>query len=171
MSREGRFAEVVLWCALLGVAVLTGASVYQRVAIIPDWGGDLPSSLTRYFRGTNQARDILRFWQPAVVVMTVLMVAALALNWSMQARRKWLVLAAICYFGALAATLSFFVPQGVVPLFVRAGEGMRPDEIVRAARRWIFWDWFRVAALVGTFFSLAKAVGTAKADLGEKLKL
>ena len=89
------------------------------------------------------------------------MIAALALNLpdrARRARRKWLTLAAILFFDSLAATLLWFVPRGVIPLFVRAGAGMSPEAITHLAKAWIFWDWFRLAALIGTFFSLLKAL-------------
>ena len=163
MSRRQLTGEVLLWLALLGIGILTGANVYQRIAIIPDWTSNLPGSLIKYFQGTTQAQDVRRFWDSAVPAATLLMIAAFALNLPDRARRKWLALAAILYFGALAVTLLWFVPRGVIPLFVRAGAGMSPEAVTHLAEAWIFWDWFRLAALFGTFLSLLKAL-TIRAD-------
>src|SRR5712691_11247865 len=156
MSRRQLTGEVLLWLALLGMGILTGASVYQRIAIIPDWSSNLPRSLIKYFQGTTQAQDILRFWNSAVPAVTLLMIAALPPNLPDRTRRKWLALAAILYFGALTATLLWFVPRGVISLFVRAAAGMSPEAVTQVAEAWIFWDWFRLAALIGTFFSILK---------------
>jgi len=62
--------ELLLWLALLGIAILTGANVYQRISIIPDWSSDLPGSLIKYFQGTTTAQDIRRFWDSAVLAVT-----------------------------------------------------------------------------------------------------
>jgi hypothetical protein len=53
-------------------------------------------------------------------------------------------------------TVIYFIPQGVVPLMQRGGEGMSPDEITRTARAWIFWDWFRVAGTTAAYLCLLK---------------
>ena len=43
MTRRQRLAAIVLWSALVFVGTMFGASVYQRISIIPEWGGDLRS--------------------------------------------------------------------------------------------------------------------------------
>ena len=37
MSGRQRFAEIALWLALLLLATMLGASVYQRISLIPEW--------------------------------------------------------------------------------------------------------------------------------------
>ena len=64
MTTRQRFAEVLLWSVLVLVATMFGASVYQRISLIPEWGGALPQSVTLYFRDPHagQRRGQVRIW-------------------------------------------------------------------------------------------------------------
>ena len=157
MSPRQRFAEVALWSALLLLATMLGASVYQRVSLIPEWGGSLPQSVVSYFHGTSAGASIDRFWTSVTAPTALLVLTTVLANWPTVARRKWLGTAALLFFAMLIWTAIYFVPKGVIPLRVRGGEGMSPDEITRAASAWIFWDWFRMAGTTAAYLCLLKA--------------
>jgi len=158
MSTRQRIGEVVLWLTLFVAGVINGAGVYQRISLIPDWAGDLPDSLIKFFKGTTAAPDISRFWESVVPILLLLVIATLIFNLADRPRRKWIGIAAALFFSALIATLLYFVPSGVIPLMKNAGAGLSSDEITRMARQWVFWDWFRLAAMAGCFFALLKAL-------------
>jgi hypothetical protein len=156
MSRQ-RFAEVALWLALLLLTTMVGASVYQRISLIPEWGGALPESLVSYFRGTTAGASMDRFWQSVTAPTALLIIIAGIANWPARSRRKWLGAAGVLFFAMLIWTAAYFIPKGVIPLMQRGGAGMSPDEIVRTARAWIFWDWFRMAGTTASYLCLMKA--------------
>jgi len=139
------------------LSTMLGASVYQRVSLIPEWGGSLPQSVVSYFHGTGAGASIDRFWTGVTAPTALLVIFATLANRPALARRKWLAGGAILFFVMLAWTAVYFVPKGVVPLMQRGGDGMSPEEITRTARAWIFWDWFRMAGTVAAYLSLLKA--------------
>jgi hypothetical protein len=156
--RRRQLAEVVLWVAIVLAGVVFGASVYQRVSLIPEWGGDLPGSVTSYFRGTTAAEASGRFWRGALPPAGLGILLSLGLGWPERDRRPWLALALGLYLAALVWTAAWFIPQGVVPLMERAGEGLTPEEISARASSWIFWDWFRMALTLGSLLALLAAL-------------
>ena len=46
MTRREGVAAVLLWSVLVFVGTMFGASVYQRISLIPEWGGALRSRLS-----------------------------------------------------------------------------------------------------------------------------
>jgi hypothetical protein len=137
VSPRQRFGDVSLWLALLLLATMLGASVYQRISLIPEWGGSLPQSVVTYFHGTSAGASIDRFWKSVTAPTALLIIVAIVANRPALARRKWLGAAGILFFAMLI--------------------WMSPDEITRTARAWIFWDWFRMAGTVASYLCLLKA--------------
>jgi hypothetical protein len=157
LTTRQRLAAVFLWSSLVFVGTIWGASVYQRISLIPEWGGALPQSVVLYFRGTNAGQSIDRFWTALTAPTALAIILALILNWNAVARRRWVSRGAILFFLLLAWTLLFFVPKGVIPLMLRGGDGLTPEAITQMARAWIFWDWFRMAGTLGSYLCLLKA--------------
>jgi len=147
-----------LWIELLLIGAIFGGAVYQRTSLIPEWGGALPDSVIRYFRGTTAAAAISRFWKTVLPPATLMMIVAVAVNWSIADRRLWIGIAGSLYLVNIVATIVYFFPRGVTPLMLRAGEGMTGDEITRMAKAWIFWDWVRFVGLIAIFFCLLRAL-------------
>ena len=139
------------------VGTMFGASVYQRISLIPEWGGDLPQSVLLYFHDAHAGRAIDRFWTAVTAPTAVVIILALVVNWPFGARRRWISLGAILFFVMLAWTVVYFIPKGVIPLMVRGGDGLTPEAITQMARAWIFWDWFRMAGTLGSYLCFVKA--------------
>ena len=75
MSPRQSVAAVLLWSVLVFVGTMFGASVYQRISLIPEWGGDLPQSVVAYFGDPRAGQAIDRFWT-LVTAPTVVLVDA-----------------------------------------------------------------------------------------------
>jgi len=157
VTTRQRLATILLWSALVFVGTMFGASVYQRTSLIPEWGGALPQSVVLYFRGTNSGHAIDRFWTSVTGPTAVVVILALILNWHAVARRRWISRGGVLFFLMLAWTGLYFVPKGVMPLMLRGGDGLEPEEITQMARAWIFWDWFRMAGTLAAYLCLLKA--------------
>lgn len=157
MTTRERFADVLLWLVLVFVATMFGASVYQRISLIPEWGGALPQSVVQYFGDPRAGRAIDRFWTLVTGPTALAIILALIVNWPLAARRRWISRGAILFFVMLAWTVLYFIPQGVMPLMVRGGQGLAPEAITEMARAWIFWDWFRMAGTLGSYLCFIKA--------------
>lgn len=157
VTTRQRLAVILLWSVLVCVGTMFGASVYQRIALIPEWGGALPQSVVLYFGDPRAGQAIDRFWTVVTAPTTVVIVLALVVNWPFTARRRWIGLGATMFFLMLAWTAVYFIPGGVMPLMVRGGEGLTPETITRMARAWIFWDWFRMAGTLVSYLCFVKA--------------
>ena len=156
MTRQ-RLAIILLWSVLVFVGTMFGASVYQRISLIPEWGGALPQSVVRYFGDPRAGQAIDRFWTVVTAPTALVIVLALVVNWPFRARRRWIGLGAAVFFLMLVWTAVYFIPGGVIPLMVRGGEGLTPETITRMARAWIFWDWFRMAGTLVSYLCFIKA--------------
>jgi len=75
MSIREVLGDLTLYGALFLVGILNEASIYQRIPLIPDWGGHLPDS---------------RFWSSILPPSALFILAALVLNWPDRSRRRWL---------------------------------------------------------------------------------
>jgi hypothetical protein len=148
---------VFLWIVLVLVGTMFGASVYQRISLIPEWGGALPQSVVAYFGDPSAGQAIDRFWTLITGPTAIAIVVALILNWPFVDRRRWMSRGAMLFFLMLAWTVAFFIPKGVMPLMVRGGEGLSPEVITQMARSWIFWDWFRMAGTLVSYLCFVKA--------------
>ena len=157
MTTRHRLATVLLWSVLVLVGTMFGASVYQRISLIPEWGGDLPQSVVQYFGDPRAGQAIDRFWMLVTGPTAVAIILALIVNWPLVARRRWISLGAILFFVMLAWTVLYFIPRGVMPLMVRGGDGLTPEAITQMGRAWIFWDWFRMAGTLASYLCFIKA--------------
>jgi hypothetical protein len=157
VTTRQRFATVLLWSVLVFVGTMFGASVYQRISLIPEWGGALPQSVGLYFGDPRAGQAIDRFWTSISGPTAVLISLAVIVNWPLVERRPWISLGAVLFFVLLAWTVVYFVPKGVMPLMVHGGAGLTPDAITQMARAWIFWDWFRMAGTLGSYLCFLKA--------------
>jgi hypothetical protein len=156
MTFRQHVETTLLWAALVLVGTMFGASVYQRISLIPEWGGDPPGSVLRFFGDPRAGQAIDCFWTVITGPTALLIVLATILNWPLQARRLWLALGAGLFFVMLAWTVVYFIPAGVTPLMVRGGAGLGPEAITQMARSWIFWDWFRMAGTLASYLFLLK---------------
>jgi hypothetical protein len=125
--------------------------------LIPEWGGALPQSVALYFNDPRAGQAIDRFWTLVTAPTALTLVLSLVLNWPAAVRRRWIATGAILFFALLAWTVVYFIPQGVMPLMVRGGEGLAPEEITRMATAWIFWDWIRMAGTLVSYLCLLQA--------------
>jgi hypothetical protein len=164
VTTRQRLAAILLWSTLVLVGTMFGASVYQRISLIPEWGGALPQSVVLYFRNTHSGQAIDRFWTAVTPPTAVAIILALILNWPLVARRRWISRGAILFFLMLAWTAVYFVPKGVIPLMKRGGDGLTPEAITQMARAWIFWDWFRMAGTLGSYLCFVKAATLQHAE-------
>jgi hypothetical protein len=87
VTTRQRLATILLWGSLVFVGTMFGAGVYQRISLIPDWGGALPQSVVVYFKGTNNGRDIDRFWTAVTGPTAATIILVVVLNWRAVARR------------------------------------------------------------------------------------
>jgi hypothetical protein len=79
-TTRARLAVFLLWSVLVLVGTMFGASVYQRISLIPEWGGALPQSVTAYFGDPRAGQAIDRFWTAVTAPTAVAIILALIVN-------------------------------------------------------------------------------------------
>jgi hypothetical protein len=157
-----RVSEISLMLWIFAIGVIIGGTIFQMFVIVPEWSGNMPDSLIQFFRGTNWAEAQGRFWQfqPFYLGYFCGFIALIA-GWHNKSRRIWLLVSILLGIIAFLSTVFYFMPYGVVPLFFKGGEGLSPEEIVRGANDWIFWNKVRFVVLVLCFFSALKALSNS----------
>jgi hypothetical protein len=140
--------------ALLGLALLLGATAYETVVMAPNYERDIPASIDlarQFLRRVTPAR-YFRILSP---LTQLLLVASVLLCWGTDAR--WWLLTAL---GALAAadviTFTFHYPR--LSIMFKEPIPHDPVRLRRAAREWAVGNLVRGALLVGAFLSALLAV-------------
>ena len=165
MDIRNKVGELCIFIFLLGVAMVLGGTVYQMIVVTPEWAGDLPGSLATYFTPLRAER-MGAFWRhPFIMSYGIFLVGAIVACWPNRGRRMWLFATLAIFIAILIWTLTYFIPQGVIPLFMNAGAGIEPSEITRRAEAWIFWDKVRLGVgALGFFCGLQALTRSPKAQ-------
>ena len=141
--------------ALLGLALLLGATVYETIVMAPNYERDIPASI-------DLARQFLRRVTPAHYFRIISPLTQLLLVASLVACRgvlgaRWWSLTAL---GALVVTdvitFTFHYPR--LSIMFKEPIPHNPARLRRAAREWAVGNLVRVALLVGAFLSVLLAV-------------
>jgi hypothetical protein len=141
-------AHVLLTLALVAVALLLGASVYESIVMAPNFARDVPASVEAT-RGFLVARTPAHFFRPLSPVAQLLVLGGVVAGWgSMNVR--WHGLFALGLLVLLdVITFTFHYPRLAVlfkePLTADA------DRLRRAAREWAAGNWVRNALLLVAF--------------------
>lgn len=91
----------------IGFILITGAALYEHIAVVPGWSAAPPKSLAMFQGeyGLNPAP----FWMMIHPVTMLLLIIALILNWK-NPRRKNILITLVSYFIILVITSIYFVP-------------------------------------------------------------
>ena len=141
--------------ALLGLALLLGATVYETIVMAPNYERDIPASidLARQFLQRVTPAHYFRIISPLTQLLLVVSVVAC---WGVSGARWWLLTA----LGALALadiiTFTFHYPR--LSIMFREPIPHDPVRLRRAAREWAVGNLVRGALLVGAFLSVLLAV-------------
>ena len=133
------FVVVITW------ATIIGAIIYSHVAYFPGYLSHLPESnkvITDY--GVKDAN----FWMLAHPVNIVATILALILNWRLQTRRIYILVAAAIYVAAIVATFSYFVPQ-LLDFENGVRAGVSATDLRLRGQTWQYLSWIR-----GSFMSI-----------------
>jgi hypothetical protein len=142
---------IVLWGTLLG------GVVYSHLVYFPVYLSDLPNSAV-LVNGPYGLNDV-RFWAIIHPLLIIALAAALVLNWTSPARRKFIALSFAVYVTVLLISFFYFVPELV--LFRNSPQStVTAAEWVARGRRWQRLSWLRgvvvYLAYVPLLFALTK---------------
>lgn len=157
-----RIKTVALMLSIILWGTLLGGITYSHLVYFPVYLSDLPDSavLVNGPYGLNEGR----FWLTIHPLLILSLIAALALNWKVKARRRLIAISFIAYALILVVTQLYFLPE----LFAFADSprsGVAPAEWSARAQRWEVLSWLRGAVcyafLVPLLLALTKPVDPA----------
>jgi hypothetical protein len=146
--------SVFLLALFLGT--VTGAGLYQLIAVMPTWFSSPPAS----FSGIGGKRD-RAFWIPLQTLTLLALAFALVMNWGIPERKSPLLLTLGCNVLVWIATGVYFVPE-ILRFMKMPKDAPSTPELVARGRRWLSLQWGRVVLLVvgqvGALLALASSL-------------
>ena len=158
MSREQ--LRGFLWFSVLGWGIGLGAKLFDLIVLAGAWGAAPPTSLALMPYGPRYPMDPGGFFQPLSALMVVGILGALISGWKTRLEyRIWLCVPVITFLIIWIITPTVFWPM--ISELYRAGLGkiVRTDaQLILLVRRWMIWDWFRVALIATGFVASVRAI-------------
>jgi hypothetical protein len=141
--------------ALLGLALLLGATIYESVVMAPNYERDIPTSieLARQFLKRTTPAHYFRIITP---LTQLLFLASLLASWQIPAAR-WRLLTALGVLVLLdVITFAFHYPR--LAIMFKAPMAEDAARLRRAAREWALGNIVRALLLAGALLSALQAV-------------
>jgi hypothetical protein len=160
MSGRLRLMRFFLWMSVLGWGIGLGAKLFDLLVVAGAWSAEPPASLALLPYGSRFPVDPGDFFQPLSAVMVLGILGALISGWKTPVQlRFWLWLGVITFLIIWAITPTVFWPMIHQLYGTATGKIVASDaESIRLARRWITWDWFRVALIAVGFIASVRAI-------------
>lgn len=160
MPRRLRLMQFFLWISVLGWGVGLGAKLFDLLVVAGAWGAAPPASFALLPYGSRFPIDPGDFFQPLSAVMALGILGALISGWKTPVHlRFWLWLGMIMFLIIWAITPTVFWPMIHQLYGTATGKIVASDaESIQLARRWIVWDWFRVALIAVGFIASVRAI-------------
>ena len=146
--------QLVLVLALLALAAVFGASLYQSTIEAPNFNANIPDSLEHYrqFMSVTNPGNYFRVVAPAAQILVLL---SLILNWK-SSLRWWLVAALVLIVSGDVITFTIHYPRNAL-MFV-APMTVPVDVLKKAAAEWMFWNHVRTALVVSSMVCVLKTL-------------
>jgi hypothetical protein len=141
--------------ALLGLALLLGATLYESVVMAPNYERDIPTSIdvARQFLKRTTPTHYFRLISP---ITELLLLASLVASWPIAAARSRLLAALGLLVLLDVITFTFHYPR--LAIMFKAPMPENPARLRRAAREWARGNIVRVLLLTVAFLSALQAV-------------
>ena len=149
-----------LWFSLLVWGIGLGAKLFDLIVIAGAWGAAPPASLSLMPYGARYPWNPGSFFQPLSAVMVLGILGALIGGWKTPFEyRVWLWLPAIAFLVIWILTPTVFWPMIRDLYGAASGRIVKSDaDLVLLVRRWVIWDWLRVALIATGFLSYIRAI-------------
>jgi len=159
MSRE-RLTRGFLWFSVFGWGIGLGAKLFDLIVVARAWGAAPPASLALMPYGPHYPLNPGDFFQPLSALMVVGILGALISGWKTPLQyRVWLWVPVITFVIIWIFTPTVFWPMIRELYGAGSGKIVRSDAELRLlVRRWMIWDWLRVAVIATGFVSLVRAI-------------
>ena len=159
MSRA-QLTRGFLWLSILGGGIGLGAKLFDLLVLAQAWGAAPPTSLALMPYGPHYPTDPGDFFQPLSMLMVVGILGALISGWKTQLEyRIWLWLPVMTLLIIWIITPTVFWPMINELWAAGTGKIARSEaELKLLVRRWMIWDWFRIALIAAGFVASVRAI-------------
>jgi hypothetical protein len=149
-----------LWLSVLGWGIGLGAKLFDLIVVAGAWGAAPPTSRALMPYGPRYPMTPGDFFQPLSALMVVGILGALISGWKTPLEyRVWLWVPVITFVIIWIFTPTVFWPMIRELYGAGSGKIVRSDaELILLVRRWMIWDWLRVAVIATGFVSLVRAI-------------
>lgn len=140
--------HILLNFALLGLALLLGATAYESVVIAPNFERDIPESmrLARQFFSRTHAGNYFRVLAP---LTQLLLLASVIASWSLPAVRWPALVSLVALVITDLITYTIHFPR--LAIMFREPIAEHPERLKRATREWGRWNWVRLVLVLIAF--------------------
>lgn len=132
---------LLLIVASISFISVIGGSIYEHLAVVPQWSKSPPGSLTM-FQG-DYGLNAGKFWQIIHPLTLVLWIASLIANWKTK-RRKYISISLGVYVVILIITANYFVPELLSIITTKFEATVNPELVSRAK----LWEKLSIARLI-----------------------
>ena len=159
MSRA-QLTRAFLWVAILSWGIGLGAKLFDLLVLAGAYTAAPPASLALMPYGPRFPIDPGDFFQPLSLFIVVGLLGSLISGRKTPFQyRVWLWLPAIMFLIIWILTPTVFWPMIRELYGAASGKiGSSEAELIHLARRWIVWDWFRVALIAVGFVASVRGI-------------
>lgn len=138
-----------LWVSVMAWGILVGGKLFDLRVLVGAWSASPPESLKLLPYGSHYPVDTGEYFFPSSVALLVCSSGGLIAGWNTPWRiRVLLAVPALMLFVTLVFTVLWFWPANAALWAVARGapDAMNdPAAVVELVRRWVTYDWLRVA--------------------------
>jgi len=145
-----------LWLYAVMASLVLGASLYESLVVHPAWSRKPPESFVGFVGAPISRMNIPAFWVPVAPLYALSSVGALAVALWTGSLTMPLTVSAACAVSGVVWTLVYFRPT--IGRFLETGGGNTPAKRLQSeARRWILFNWIRVAMVAISWWGALRA--------------
>lgn len=154
MTRADRW----LLYAVSSLCVLTGASLWETIVLVPVWASGNPATLSvlRGYVGVDSSV----LWVVLHSLLELIFLATAVVNWRLRERRVALLTIAALYLVVRVWTAAYFAPTFLAFQRLSAASDM-PASLIESTVHWKNLNYIRTSAVVALNIWMLLYVGTA----------
>jgi hypothetical protein len=118
------------------------------------WASSPPESFYMFLGQYGQRTA--HYWRVVSPLALITFIICFVVNWSVPGRKMWLSAAFVCYLAVQISTMAYFVPEQ--ERLISSAGALSREVLQLRASRWIFLNYFRIAAGVLAYVFLMSAV-------------
>jgi hypothetical protein len=151
-----------LWVSVIAWGLLVGGKLFDLRVLVGAWSASPPESLHLLPYGARFPVDTGEYFFPSSVALLVCSIGSLITGWNTPWRfRSLLAIPALMLFVTLVFTVLWFWPANAALWAVASGAANAmadPAQIAALVRRWVAFDWLRVAVGMAGFVCAVRAI-------------